>query len=252
VRERWPVDEPIAVSVTVPAWLPFTEIRLCSEDGTQPVASAAGQGLIGCGNCARSARTRWSYQELQRLELGPQSVVLDVVVERLPEPRSRRGQRGNPPAAAPPGILWNGTLEFHVQVVPSIEDVLPGVHGDELEASVLKALDPRLFYYEGRKLAVHASTDDVPELASTALALQFEVFEGNEVRMTGSLVTLGQQDLEYYYTDDPPCWDLPEEFAPARWTIRVRGRAKGALRVWNATRRWDGELVIPLSEVEHY
>ena len=36
---------------------------------------------------------------------------------------------------------------------------------------------------------------------------------------------------------------------PDEWTFRVRSTTEGILSAWEATRRWEGELTIPVAEL---
>ena len=231
VRERWPVEEPLAVSVEQPTWLRNVSLSVTPRLEGFEVARSAGSSH--CGNCSSSMKFRARYQPLGRIALGPQLLELEVSIDRDPV-RRVKGEPGE-------GNLWRGVLSFSVVGVPSCEEALPGAHDAALDAAVRRALDIGL--YEER-LGVTGDVDTVPELNDTAVSLVVEVRKGSEV--------LAQDARPIYqrpgFVSQSLELDAPDSSLTG-WNLHVLGVADGTLREWNARRYWNGEIVIPLDEL---
>jgi len=103
--------------------------------------------------------------------------------------------------------------------------------------------------YEGTRLVVRGDIGRVAELARTAVSIDIELREGATVRGSGSSMLLDRTGL----ADRGVRFELPAGLAnTAPWSLHVRGGTTDVLHAWNAERRWDGELVIPLGEVRRH
>src|SRR5262245_7297254 len=182
MRGRWPVDAPLAVCVEPPACLgQLIEIRLTPSDAA--LGSARGGRLFSewCGNCADAHWSAGRYQELGKLGLGRHEVAFEVVVERgAPDSGGRARPRGAPPPTGPSaGVLWKGSLTFPIEVVPTLDEAMPAVHGAALDSSVRSLLELTIF--EHGNLVVRAAPGHPKELASVAVSLELELLDGAEV-----------------------------------------------------------------------
>ena len=248
VRTRWPADLPLAVGIERPVWLGWlTEVRLTPTDSSLRPAKGGTMLPVSCGNCADGRRRRARYQELGRLAPGFHMLGFEVVVERG-EARSVYEQRRNAaPPQGPAAVLWKGSLTFMVEVVSTLDDVLPGAHGDALDSAVRRAIDVDVF--EGGDLVLRADVDRVPELATTAVSLEVQLCEGPLVRGQESRMILDRPG----FIDQAVSFELASELTnTSEWTVRVRGVSNDVLHAWNAQRWWDGELVIALADVPRH
>ena len=232
VRERWPVQEPFAISVEVPAWLKNSKLTVepVRSDFTSAQATSTSGG---CGNCAMSSGLRARYQTIGVLALGPQVLELRITVERIPAWR----RRGAP--AQSPKILWQGILAPTVEGVHAIEEVLPGASDPELDAAVRRALD----IHRVEEVSLFGKVAHVPELVDTSVSLHVEVRRGNEVHDEATLALQRRNAFVQSVILDVPDRSL------SGWNLHVRGVPESTLREWNARRHWNGELVIPLEEL---
>ena len=247
VRQRWPVDEPFAIGMEVPRWLPLTEIRLSSEISALSSARAGSLVPSRCGNCTDSARRRARYQVLGMLASSePQVLRYQVVVERGPPPKSFYARRSDPPPEGPPaGVLWTGSVEFTVELVPELVNVVPAFQDEELDAEIHKLLVETL--WEDHLLLVGVDFEAAPRVSNTALSFELTLFEGQEERGTKTFLALANPGL----INQGVNWDLPAPLAdPSLWSIRVRGRPTEVLHDWDALRYWDGEITISLANVQ--
>lgn len=231
VRPRWPVQEPLAISVEVPAWL--TDARIVVVPVRNDFTSARSVPRSGCGTCGLSSGLEERYQTIGVLALGPQVLELRITVERIPAWR----RRGAP--AQSPKILWQGILAPTVEGVHAIEEVLPGASDPELDAAVRRALD----IHRVEEVSVFGKVARVPELVGTAVSLHVEVRRGNEVHDEATLALQRRNAFVQSVMLDVPDRSL------SGWNLHVRGVPESTLREWNARQHWNGELVIPLAEL---
>lgn len=231
VRARWPVDEPLAVSVELPSWL--RNVSLSVTPRAEGFALARSSVGSWCGNCSSSMRFRARYQPVGRIALGPQTLELGISIDRDPVRRTK-GEPGE-------GNLWCGVLSFPVLGVASFDEALPGAHGAELDTVVRRALDIGL---AAETLGITGNVDRVPELHDTAVSLLVEVRKGSEVHDQAARAIYQRPGFVTQHLE----LDLPDS-ALTGWNLHIRGVPDGTLREWNARRYWNGELVIPLEEL---
>jgi hypothetical protein len=232
VRPRWPVQEPLAISVEVPAWL--KDARIIVVPVRSDFTSARSVSRSGCGTRGLSSSFQARYQAIGVLALGPQVLELRITVERIP------GWRRRDAPAQSPRILWQGILAPMVEGVHAVEEVLPGVSDPELDAAVRSALD----IHRVEEVSLFGNVARVPELAETAVSLHVEVRRGNELHDEATLAIHRRNAFMQFEMVDVPDGSL------TGWNLHIRGVADGTLREWSARRHWDGELVIPLVELE--
>ncbi|MEQ1892541.1 MAG: hypothetical protein ABL998_08380 [Planctomycetota bacterium] len=233
VRERWPVDEPLAISVEVPAWL--SSSRMTVIPVRKDFTKAESAYPSSCGNCASSSLRAARYQAIGRVAPGSQILELAVSIDRDPV-RHEQGELGE-------RNLWQGVLSFTVVGVGSIQEVLPGARSPELDAAVRRALEVKMSDDE-TALTLFPDLKPVPELREVAVSLHVEVCKGSLVRDETSRAIYRNPGLTSQWME----LDLPDG-AFAGWNLHIRGVPDETLREWDALQHWNGELVIPLEEL---
>ncbi|MFN0207286.1 MAG: hypothetical protein ACKVS6_13355 [Planctomycetota bacterium] len=204
-----------------------------------------------------------AYQEIGRLPVGRHQLEFNVTVKSGETPRRRIvvGGRKRPPEL--PQILWQGPISFTVDVVDDIDNVIPAVSGIEITEAVRQSLHPSINNSEGG-LGTSIQISPPPKLfekfKNTAISLKVEF--RREERAVETIeydaVCVDSEILESpsisWDTGRDPLLEIPQnlledENAQRDWDIRITGTNKGILHFWDAERRWNGEIVVPLREV---
>jgi hypothetical protein len=245
VRARWPVDQPFAMFVSPPPWLHFTQIRVQPRDASLAAMSGGTLSPGGCGTCHESTADRERYQEIGTLPLGRRRLEFDVVVEmdadfKLDWEARRAGHFTESTKTA-----WTGAMQFDVEIVPSLVDVMPERSDEALDAAVRERL--RLTASKEGHLgsSCWAARDPLP---STAVSVQIDLCEAGEARGSAQLVVKEHGTI---YSRMSQELRLPEgDVDRSRWTLRVRGTSEEALKRWDADHYWAGEIVVPVDELK--
>lgn len=258
-RSRWPVDEPFAISTRVPRWLELGKITL------RPCWSGwreSSVGLLKPAGCVMA----WDDATRPALNrvLGPvptEPTVITFEVEVL------RGSGWSEDRNCFE-TLWSGTIDLPLEPVDHFDRVIPPASGEALERAVAHSL--RISWYRSAadcpaiaSLWLDPDIARDPILADIGLSLEIEVLDHGVVVETQHLIAT---DIEGpHELGAPPRWcahflklcslkSLPSALAEvgadrSRWSLRVRGTSRDALRLWHASARWQGELEIPLEEL---
>ena len=255
VRDRWPADEPFAVSMAWSAWLPITRIELTPR---WPGLSAAGVGSVlpmGCGVYAASEEHRALYQELGMLPKGHHEIAFDVTVAK----GARASRRGWTYLMSRRGAeIWSGTLRFDVEVVDTVDDVVVPVQDPRLDELVRRSIGIRFKGGWGDTgevavLAVSLDEDARAVLGTTALSLDVELLHDGDAVERHRLLGYGR-------SEDPagtsvsctlaglPAVCMRDLEERAEWTLRIRGIDAGVLGVWESETRWNGTLKMAVDE----
>lgn len=264
VRSKWPIGEPFAISMAVPRWLGLTQIR--AEPRREGLRSGAAGELLQplCGTTPNILYRMAKYQPLGELEPGHHTLDFDVTVER------GRWFWGNDEELPEPGVIWEGTMRFEVEMVASIDDAVPPATDPELDAAVTASLGAGFREWhtsEGPRMTAFVNVDpDIarfPALERTALSLVVDVLRGDEVKQSGRLIasrwdtlsvsnSVSEGPLRLYGSANlgevPPEIES-EETELAKWSVRIRGTSDAVLALWDADQRWAGEVIVPLAEL---
>ena len=267
VRNRWPEGEDFAISMRQSGWLGVAEIRMKPRTNGLKEAKVGRLFQLTCGTCMA-----WDYQAalcqpLGRLPPGKHKIVFDVTVERGEEGRMY-GEETKP--TLPPGILWKGEMSFDVEVVKSVDDCVAPVKNGATDQAVRNALGIAFseWYIDGktRSTAIFVIDPDVkdsPLLADTALSLKVEILKDgravDELHVTASDFDRLALAASVSKGDRKSIGFCPLTSAPATlegkqedcksWSIRVSGTSKDVVYLWDAKRRWNGSVEIPIDEL---
>ncbi len=271
-RSQWPKDRDVGVSLGVPSWLPYYEIRASHLFGGKGSRCEVGAKIPHfCGVGAPRQVVRW--WRLARLPIGKHSLVFELTVDRGEGAVSSWGIPNeyelDPDAVTvTPGVAWTGRLEIEVEVVESMEEVLPGVDSEVMQEAVRDSIEAWSSSYgteEDQSLFICSKpdTESYPELCSTALSLEVALLrDGIEVEEFKLVATrYGQVALSEPNESDWPFASnsqrklieltpdvLGDEDELSRWSLRARGVSTYALALWDTETYWNGVTEILLSE----
>ncbi len=243
MRRRWLAGRPLAVSIEIPRWL--GDARLSVSPVTAGLHAAVATRSPKCFNAEVAEREANFHQELG--ELAPGEHTIEVIC------RVEQGTLGNYRQA------WTGRLRFPVTVVETMDEAVPPVSNAALEEAVVDSL----FVDDEAWLSIDPDVVRHHELATTGLSLLVEVLHNGEAIGSVPLLAgranwwnvavsshhLGQ--LALFDSDQlpgVPSTPLDAKFG-AEWSLRIRGVSAGLLKLWDATQRWEGEVLIPLDSV---
>ena len=277
-RSKWPADLPFAICMHDPSWVFPTRVRAIPTDPSLKPVEAGELVSSGCGTYSIWRAREAEYQELGLLTPGVHRIPFDVTVERGETDeeiwsRAPRYPRSEPlEANPPPGILWQGRVTIEVEVVSSVDAVIPPGHSYDLDEGVRRSLlvlepdGPDSKDHKGNLLISFESWGNaVPELAIAAVSMDVELWrDGELLSRRGSLVSrlggfrpCGSGDEIYYSASllfervlDP---DAAAATRYAGLELRVQGVSRDVLHHWGAQTWWDGSFSIPVSAlpIEH-
>jgi len=246
LRERWPVGLPLAISVQRPHWMPLTEIYVRPQRTEFRAAEAGSFKRPFCGTCSSGRALRESYQELGSLPLGKHRLVFDVHIETDAdgEESARWDSELKKHVTADVRTAWRGAVELEVEIVATVAEAMPGRHDAELDRAVRDALG--LSLVAGGLQFTEPRLYEFRALSKTALSLEYELRDASSaIRSTRFL---GKDT--WRAGTGWRAWKVPTAAHElANWTLHVRGIDESVLRFARADHWWNGELVIPLSEL---
>lgn len=246
-RTSWPESEPFAISLRKPGWADIPRFRVVPR---RPDLAEVTCGLhfAMCGLAHDHDAQRAYHSRLGRLALGRHELELDIVVEARDW-----GLESKKPA------LWEGRLTLEVDVVPSLDAILPPRATPELHAALRDLL--RLERVSERPTRAVLFLRDTyasrAACAGTALALEVELLHAGLIVESHPPTEPERGWLIFDRSDLPPEFHhlaLFEHFpAPgqdlAGWTLRLRGVERDALRWWAASARFAGVIEVPLADL---
>ncbi len=271
VRKRWPVDVPFAVNMHKPAWLGPALITLTRRGASVRTATRGAIRPIGCGTCQFDSNCERHF-EFGYVELGEQAIDFDVRIERgmtsneliKAQLKARRlGVKSGINQGSPPPVLWSGALKIEVEGVASLDDALPPVCEREHDAAVREALSlafrsKRRGQPQSRSGELSLAAPDDRALHGLGLSLNVELLKGDTVMEQLHLLATSP-GAGPFGRDPREGWKRPLQALPrslesdsadrSAWSVRVVGVETDALRLWDATQRWDGELTLSLDEL---
>ncbi|MBI5434767.1 MAG: hypothetical protein HZA52_18185 [Planctomycetes bacterium] len=263
-RQRWPADEPFLVSVDLPDWTGGMRLSLTPRDSelASAVAGTLTPGFCFSGHLA--ARDWGHLLTLGPLEPGTRSVACDIAIETLDEAWFGATD-------VKPRVVWSGSLDLPVQLVPPNDTPLVAVASAELERAVRDSLSFSVTddydadhdaFYPCVSAWLRVEPRAHAELVPLALALDFELLHDGVV-VASQLAILDTQPVFAHgphpgaaapveLVIDASLGRLPESAVTdiaerARWSLRVRGGRRGAAAVFHAAKYWKGEFTLPLA-----
>lgn len=247
-RSTWPVGSPFAISLRLPRWVDTPRLRVLPRHMALSEASC-GWVIPSCGFAHALEWERALHIELGFLPLGRHELVFDVAIEDHEWEGGERTEK----------LFWQGEFPLEVEVVAGLDIVLPA-RSDPLLVEALRDLvlarrssksDREAWLFLGKDLRSRQA------LAGVALSIEVELLHRQRVVETyppasfergrrmagGSALPPEHHTLSWLKHIPAPDEDL------TGWTLRLRGVDQGALRWWNATTRFTGELEIPLADL---
>jgi hypothetical protein len=247
LRERWPASEPFAVSMTAPGWLRWSSVTVDPRDsGLASARAGSTAGRFDCGFYGARVVEGWRHQELGRLAPGTRSLPIELVL--------RRGKASPAPPGTKTGVFFRGAGSLEVDVVATVDEVVPPRASAELDGAVRESLSVSFGSSEGER---HVGVLLTPalrlaRLAGLGISLDVELLENGEPREVVQLVAEATDPRDY--TAHRGLSALPialeqESAGRAAWSVRVTGTSRDVLRLWNAEARWSGSFEVPLEEL---
>ena len=259
-RERWPQAEPFAVRMHR---IPFFQVHFWLElvPRVKDWKSARWAPEPGCTN-TREYYEWEDYQVLGRLTAPEMDIELDLF--EWPHPRSPQADRTR-----------LGTITIHVSAVKSREDCLPALKDKQLEAQIAERL--RHAVQLGRNPAGEVGPgsplviDPGFHVPGVALGLAAFLREAGQPTVSTWCVAQGERYGFAWEAGGSRVADCvrvdeaetvieqmlmragkPHPFEHLRisgQTLVLRGSAEHALRDWDATQYWAGEVEIKLADL---
>lgn len=237
-RKDWPVSEPFAVCLHLPALEQGLRVRLVPRIREWKPAMASHWEMM----CGLGADARWSEEEYQ--VLGPlDSKQTLIEFDLVPDARGREWKRDKTALAHSVG-----PFRIEVEPVKSVDQVLTR-RDDELPARELR---------RGLRLEIQ-SIREGPSLvwltmkslwpSSLAASIDVHLVRGGQEFRSRNLCLNERPGFPAV-----PLEGLTPDIASGRrsakdWSVRLRGVSAGALRDWDATSYWGGEIEVPLADL---
>lgn len=261
IREKWPVDVPFAISMRLPRWLPHCEITMTPASSSPLSEATVGVLLpVSCGS--RRLAQHAAYQDLGALSLGRHALDFAVEIKRgrayLLDLRVQKD-------TFEPKTVWSGSLSFNVEVVSSLDEVLPPIRDQALTDAVARSLrinrwGDGMGNDHDALVLLGDRPDCFPVLRGVVVGVEAELWHNETLMETQQFVARVDYGAD---PSDPESGYLSgaEEFQTLpldlrldpvdqrNWYFRVRSMTDGILTAWNAQRRWEGEFTIPLSQL---
>jgi hypothetical protein len=261
IRTRWPVDEPLTVSMRWHPWLRGHDLVLVPQrTDVQLERATVGEPLPDCGTVALPEIARWAHQGLGRLPLGLQVVPLRIELRRWHDLAADLALERSVPIRLPetlqePVVVATDKIQLDLEIVPTLDEALPAHTSPEVDDAVRATLS--LAFEHGEAVLTARRGNPVESLlAGLARALEIEILRGSEPLAPS--IRLRPTDAGILGPPATSCRvpisGLPESIqsdpaARGRWSVRVRGIDDGILRSWGCNRRWAGEVVLSLDEL---
>jgi hypothetical protein len=238
-RKDWPVDEPFAVSLHLPALEQGLAVRLVPRVRDWKVARASHRAHM-CGFGTHGPWDAEDYQVLGALEADMREISFDL----LPDARERSWDR-----SATALVHGLGPITIEVRPTRHMDQVLHRRKSSPPGAEILRALH---FEVDARELLGHQVT-----LVAHAptwpdwLACSLEVtIDGGYPRLPTTRLRLrgGRSDTSCVL-EGVTLPDVRDPRFSSSVKLHLHGTFDGALRDWNATQYWAGEIVVPLADL---
>lgn len=150
--------------------------------------------------------------------------------------------------------VWSGCVRVPVQLVASVDEVIPLVRVPRLDNVVREGIAVSSHTTDaGRTYRVSLGATD--EDFTTGISVRIEARRG-EVLIESVLVPLrldvepqrGVTNMAQAELSNIPAGMTPNVANQEHWTLHVTGTNEGLLDSWEVERAWGGEFTMPLSE----
>ncbi|MBI5434768.1 MAG: hypothetical protein HZA52_18190 [Planctomycetes bacterium] len=171
-------------------------------------------------------------------------------------------------------MLWRDEWKLDVELVHSIDEVLARTQGSNVDEALRAALEVRIGGEPSGSrriiadevavfVSLSAGAERNPELCDLAVSFDAELLCDERVVASSWGVPISRGELahpEHPASAAPPGFELRLRVGPipaadadeptrrARWSLRLKSNAAGALALWDAKRYWKGELSLPLDD----
>lgn len=236
-RAKWPISEPFAVSLHLPAIEQGLRVELVPRVPGWKSARAAHWEMM-CGLSEQGRRHDQEYQVLGPLALDVQTIEFDLAPVLLTgDAKARRTALGR----------TLGPIRIAVQPVATLDEALER-RDDELSAHELRsalALESRSEGEGAGRVWLKAKTG-WRSLAATVEA-HLECGPRKYASARFGLNDAGTDPA--VRLDGISAEMLLGRRSPDGWTLHLRGVPEGVLRDWDATSYWVGAIEIPLADL---
>jgi hypothetical protein len=238
-RKDWPMTEPFAVSLHLPALEQGLSVRLVPRVRDWKAACAARGERTACMG-PNDAWDAEDYQKLGPLEADMREIAFDLV----PDARNRSWDR-----SATALVHGLGPITIEVRPTRHMDQVLHRRKSSPPGAEILRALhldiDARAEFGRQVKLVAHAPT--WPNWLACSLELTIERSPGYPP--TTNLWLQGRRSDTSCVLDGVYLSAVRDPRSSSSQKLRVHGTFDGALRDWDATQYWAGEIEVPLADL---
>ena len=237
-RAQWPVSEPFAVCLHLPALEQGLSVALVPRvtGWTRPQAS---HWELMCGLEARARWDREEYQVLGPLAADRRTIEFDLV----PEYRDFLWKRGR--TALPSSV---GPIRIQVEPVASIDEVLTRrtdeLPGRELLRSLRLEIQPES---SGPGRVYLRTKSSWPR--TLAARVDVRLVQGTRKHPPTSLWLNESMDSPAAILDGLPVDVAKGKRSAEGWTLRLQGTPRGVLRDWDATSYWAGSVEVLVADL---
>jgi hypothetical protein len=265
IRTPWALPMPAAVSMRVPAWLDVTRIRMVPWDRRLNAVEVGSLVPETCGTYATWCYQDWMYQELGSLDLGRHRIQFDVNIERGEDVWLKHFPKEGV-TAPPPGLVWQGAMEFELEVVPTWNDAIPPTSTPALDRAVGQSISVAFDdWAHGRTaiLVVDPNRLELSSLANVGLSLNVELWKGAQLMETLPMIPStydpiaqsisvaedGDRSIAFSVLKSLPLSLETDREARRAWFLRVHGTGDRVWALWGAENRWSGTIDVPLDDL---
>lgn len=250
-RARWPACEPLQL------WVRTREVFGPCRTSIQAYAPDLGSVTVGSLDPARDGSVAMMQRDEERgvvLHALPaeSSFVLCVMSFDLTGSGSELARKEGTPT-------WTGLVPIPVRAVASVDEVLVPASGPELDAAVRSAIRRiELVDSSGARepfLRIGGEFEMFPWMRELGVSLDIDIMRGDQIVETlrasaNHPVGWGVAGLDAVMKWPDSLRGMTREQADQeRWTLHVKGTSSDLLGVWEVSKRWDGQFVMPVSEV---
>ncbi|MFT3686434.1 MAG: hypothetical protein QM783_16185 [Phycisphaerales bacterium] len=257
-RSKWPKGETVVVAVTGPGTLVDGDIMLQPRD--QSLASLhGGTAFELCGTGLDERVQAELHQKLGVVSPGEHNLLLDATLIQPKGPAPERFTTRE--------TVWEGPFTLSINVVPTLDDAVPGVNTPEMDKAVRESIgltEGQWGAPQNRQATVVFDPDlrAHPELATIAVGLKITLLRDGVVKgfagfpavsdtqrpATASIYGEAVRVCNASCVLELPAKVLSDDRELAHWSMKVEARDDGVLECWRADKRWTGSFEMPAAE----